>query len=653
MSGPHPQLNAAWARACTPADKREIWEWLHDEGEFPSGTYAVPGRLDISTCPMLKEPFRALRSPIVRNVVVMAGVQCLKTLLGEGWLLWSIVNDPGPTQWLQPDDEEAREHAQERFLPLVEKFPAVHRFFTGSRFDKQNNFLKFAHMFLRMEGANNRGNLQRKSIKNQMRSEVWQAGKWPPGRLKEADSRGLQFVHNSKSYTESQPGWHLDYGVDDMHAAFHAGDRNELNFRCESCARLQPFTWDHRRQDGTRAALRWDDNERTRRENGEWRWAELLQTVRYECIHCGHRHHDDPLTRRRMTASLEFVPQNPQADPATRTFTWNQLAMPTLSWFETKIGGVKNFLIAHAQARRGHDAALRDFWMKVCAEPYHPAKHGAAGDLETIELSLDARPSTLDPIEANGILFKHRLGACDVQQDHFWFLAEIWSDQGDSLTLHAEKLFDWETVILRQQQFGILDQDFTVDVSHRSLEVKTQCTERGHWGSHGGLRAWLCWKALRGSDQPHFIWVPKTGPRKGQRIQLPYTWPPEVGDPCAGLPANHPKRAHFKGRTCPVITWSNPTIKDLVIARRDGKAKDVQSLVARGEWNEDFRMHMHSQRKIPKPRTKGSDVWVWVKFRDDHLLDCKCMVTVRAFQKGLLSPEGVEGREPKDEGPGG
>ena len=40
-----------------------------------------------------------------------------------------------------------------------------------------------------------------------MRSEVWQADHWPLGRLKEADSRLTQFVHNSKTYTEGQPGW--------------------------------------------------------------------------------------------------------------------------------------------------------------------------------------------------------------------------------------------------------------------------------------------------------------------------------------------------------------------------------------------------------------------------------------------------------------
>jgi hypothetical protein len=631
-------LNSLWREAMTPADTRDIWQWAEQEGELPA-VYAVSGKLDIETCPMIKEPLRALRSPIVRNVVVMSGVQCLKTLLGELWLLWMICNDPGPSQWLQPDDEEAKEHASERFLPLIEKFPAVHKFYTANRHDKKTAFIRFAHMFLRLEGANNPGNVQRKSIKNQMRSEIWQADKWKIGRLKEADSRLTQFVHNSKTYTESQPGWDSAYNVDDMHAEFLKGDQNALNFRCQSCNRLQPFLWDFKRKDGTRAAMRWDDSERTRRESGEWRWGELKQTIRYECIHCGHRHVDDPLTRRRMTASLEFVAANPDCDPATRSFTWNQLAMPSLSWFETRVGGVKNFLIAYQQAQTGADKPLMDFWMKVVAEPYNPAKHSAIGDAETIEIIQDE--DAAKPIIANGIEFKYRLMGVDVQADHFWVLIEAWSKRGDSLSLHFEKVFTWDEVTHLQKRFGVADQNVGVDVSHRTHEVKVECTRHGHMQQMG----WVCWKALRGSDQVWFIWTPKQGKDKGKKIQLPYQWPPDVGDPCAGLPNHHPRRKEFGNRKCQVITWSNPTIKDMVIARRDGKSKGVQNLVARGDWNDEFNRQMHSQRKVPVAGKYGSDKWKWEKFRDDHGLDCKCMITVRAFQVGLLGPnqEEIEG----------
>ncbi len=630
-------LDETWEKSLTPADTREIWEWAEQEGELPS-VYAKSGKLDIDTCPMICEPLRALRNPIVRSVTVMAGVQCLKTLLGELWLLWSIVNDPGPTQWLQPDDQEAKEHALERFIPLIEKFPAVHKFYTGNRHDKQTAFIRFVHMFLRMEGAHNPGNTQRKSIKNQMRSEVWQADKWIKGRLKEASSRQERFVHNSKTYTESQPGWDEAYDVDDMHAEFKAGDQCQLQFACESCKKFQPFLWEFRRHDGTRGGIIWEDSDRTRRPNGEWRWQELKQTVRYECIHCGHRHTDDPITRRRMTSTLKFVAQNPDADPAHRSFTWNQLAMPDLSWFQTKIGGVYNFLLAHEQAKRGFDKPLRDFWMKVPAVPYNPAEHSAIGDMETIELALNADPLKAPQIEHKGIKFTRRIMAVDVQEDHFWVLVEIYSERGDSLTLHFEKVFTWDDIAERQKNWQVLEEDVMVDVSHRRHEVKVECARHGRWEIIKGKKRWICWKALEGSDQETFIWVKRLANLKTQRIQLPYSHPPQIGDPCAGMAGDDPRRREFSGKTCMVIAWSNPTIKDVAINRRDGKTKGIVNLVMRGAWNKEFSRQMHSQRKAHIERKTGGGKWGWVKFRDDHGLDCKCMAIVRAFQCGFIIP---------------
>src|SRR5436190_5808794 len=120
-------LSKVWEDYFTPPDTREIWEWLLEEGELPS---AYASQLDVDEAPMIKEPWRALKKPMVRNVIDMCAVQCLKTLIGEGWLLWLVENDPGPTQWLQPDDQEALEHCDERFMPLIEKYPIVHRYFT-------------------------------------------------------------------------------------------------------------------------------------------------------------------------------------------------------------------------------------------------------------------------------------------------------------------------------------------------------------------------------------------------------------------------------------------------------------------------------------------------------------------------------------------
>jgi len=624
-------LNGIWRDACSPPDTREIWEFAAEEVQLPSA-YARTGTFDSSDVPFVEEPMRALRDPMVREVVAMSGVQCLKTLIGELWILWLIKNNPGPTQWLHPTNEEAGEHAKERFLSLIEACPAVHKFFTGRIQDNCTTFIKFLHMYLRMEGAAEKGNLQRKSIQNQMCSEIWQSEKWTPGKLGEAATRLTQFVHNSKRYIESQPGWDHEYKIDDMHPAYLEGTQEVWNFRCLKCGFYQPFLWSFRRPDGSRAGMRWEDSEKTRLPSGEWRWSELVPTIRYECIKCGHGHTDDPITRRRMSCreNTKYVVTNEQAPTSKRTFNWNQLAVPGLSWFETKTGGVKKFLEAREEANKGNLDPQRDFFMKVIAQAYDPSKFGATQTLPTIEIN--SRPEA-KVWKYEGIVFDRAYMSVDVQMDHMWVLVQAWSLQGDSVTLWFGKLLTWQDIELKQAEYEILDEHVCVDSRHRTREVYLECVRHGRWVSPSPeQKIWYCWKAFQGSDRPDFTWIPRKGPQKGKQIKLPYSWPPNWGDPCIGKTLDDPIVREFRGRTCPIITWSNGWIKDVAKARRDGHVK-VKVLTANGPWNEEFNNHLYSEtiKRFARGTGHGIDKWALIGHRKNHGWDAFCMLIVRAF----------------------
>lgn len=625
--------------AFRPVDHREIWEWFEQEGTLPS-CYAATGKFGSDLAPMCKPVFRALKSKTVRDVTVMAGVQCIKTLIGEGFLLWSIPNNPGPMQWLQPTDEEAKEHVRERFMALIENFPTIMALLSDSRHDKTAAFLQFVNSTLRMEGCG-QGNLQRKSIKTQMRSEVWQSDKWIPGRLKEASSRMTQFQHNSKSYTESQAGYDAEMMVDDMHAWWKEGSGSVWNFRCLDCRKLQPFHWTYFRQDGTRAGMRWEDSERTRRAGGEWRFNELIQTVRYECIYCGHQHIDNPITRRRMSeeANCEFVASNPDAPATHESFAWNQLAMPNLPWFETRQGGVKNFLIAWEQAKRGYDKPLREFFQKVVNEPYHPAKHSAVERMNTVEVNTAAT----DGIEYQGVKFPAVMLGVDVQADHFWACVEAFSARGDSVVLWAGRLLTWDEVSNLQKEWKVAPYRVCVDQSHRGAEVLMECTMRGGVIDTGRKKVWSSWSAMRGSDAADFA---SQEPGHGRTIRRVYTV--MSGDPCQGLHLSDPRRGALKGKGgCWIFTWSNPTIKDVLIARRDGRARGIQCFVNSGDWTAELGKHMYSQVKRHVPSKYGSSKWKWqtISGRPDHLFDCRCMMLTRAFVDRLMVGQADEKKD--------
>jgi hypothetical protein len=698
-------LDVIWQEAMEPPDQREIWQWLTEEGELPN-CYAIPGRLDISGTPFVKEPWQALRHPFVREVTAMAGIQCLKTFIGEGWLLWGIENDPGPTQWLQPTDVEAKEHCEERFIPLIQEYKRIHRFFTANKNDQKTAVILFQHMWMRMEGCG-AGNLQRKSVKRQMCSEIWQDA-WTPGTLDEAGARLTQFTFNSKRYIESQPGEvqrdeEGEIVGDQILMAYRRGTQKQWCFRCLGCSKLQPFLWTYYRADGSPAGMRWDTTERTRKKLrgnvwGEWIWGELVQTIRYECIFCGHRHYDEPLTRRRISTNGDYainhsgiwVPQ-PIGSFENESFNWNQLAVPTLNWFETKVGGVKKFLFARDQAKKGFDGLIRIFMQKVVAEAYDAEKWSHFSRLPVVDIKLDPRlpkPS----IVHEGITFDIPKMGVDVQKNHFYALVQYWNANEDILNVWAGKLLTWQEVRDKQLEFKVPDEDVMVDESHRGIETVQNCTRHGHWvtvtvcgkcdkslqtvtGAHSAGApqkwkhaepadhevdpqktepVWLCWKAMRGADRDWFAWVPTKGRDKGKRIQLVYAWPVDRGNPCSGIRSDDPVRKELAGKDCPLITWARPTILDVAIARRDGKVEGVKLLTVKGDWNQELDRQWFSQKKVLDRNSFGQTRWRWKNFTDDHLFDCFLMCLVRKFMKqglGAMLPPAAPEEEKKGSPP--
>lgn len=603
-------MESAW----TPAEARPLWEWAHDEVELPP-CYAVSGRFSAERVPFIQGPSDALLAPSVRVVVCQSSVQSLKTLLGELWLLHSIVNNPGPTQWLQNTDEEAKEHAEERFQQLIDGCPAAKRMLSANRFDRKTSSIVFKHMFLRMEGAENVKNLQRKSIRNQMCSEVWQ---WPSGRLSEAEARLTQFTFNSKRYIESQPG----IAGDDMDLAFRAGDQNVWHIACEACGHLQPMRWTVLRQDGTRAGLKWDHD--AKRADGTWNLAALEPSIRYECVKCGHGHVDDVRTRRLLNRSGRFVPMNPDAPRHIRSFAWNQLTVENLTWFRQ----VVRWVDALNQAGVGNDGPLREFMQKVLAEPYDPARANTNEKQPTVAIDL----SSGDP-QWPGERF--RFLTVDVQDDHFWALVTGWTAGGDSIVWWFGKLATWGEVSQVQSQWKIPARCVFVDAGFRTREVYTECVQRGEQTPDG----WVTWRALKGDERPEFFSVIARGPQRGKKIVRPYSWPPSRGDPMLGSDAPKELRSRF----CPSISWSNPTIKDIAAARRDGRAKGCKVMVHE-DVDQSFTSHMFAERPVRVFDKAGRERrrWERVGKRPNHGWDCMCMAIVAACMARVIGGSGEE-----------
>lgn len=599
----HPFLCRKWEEALPSPDTRPIYDWAANI-ELP-GAYAEPGGFDVSKVPFCRAVFQALFDPTVREVTSMSGVQCIKTLIGEIFLLWQIVNNPGPMQWLQPTDDDAQKHCEERFNSLMAACPAVAALFTGNRHEKKIASVIFKTGFLRMEGAASLGNLQRKSIRTQMCSEVWL---WQKDRLSEAAGRLTQFPYNSKRYIESQAG----IADDDLHLSFKAGDQNVWSFRCIACGHVQPWEWTVFRPDQSRAGMRWEDSPKTRRENGEWRLSELAPTIRYECVKCGHGHQDDARTRHVLNSNGLYVPGNPEAAANKRSFSWNQLTIEKLTWFSQ----VEKFLIANEQAKKGDDSKLREFFQKSIAQPYDPARFFKFNTPAVVEITSDWPAEVMRPMTV------------DVQEDCFWAVIRAWALDGESHLLWAGRLTTWQDVADKQAEWKVPDGQVFVDCSDQTRLVYQQCVAHGHLEIQGNHEVWVSWKGLNGDPRKSFPYVYRD---RGSmvKIDLPFSWPESFGDPLSG------KSGQGLGRMCPFVHWSNPTIKDITARLRDGKGAPYK--VYEGvppEWT----AHMYSERKIRVWDRFGGESLRWERIgkRENHLWDCENMSTSVACMRGCI-----------------
>ena len=93
------------------------------------------------------------------------------------------------------------------------------------------------------------------------------------------------------------------------------------------------------------------------------------------------------------------------------------------------------------------------------------------------------------------------------------------------------------------------------------------------------------------------------------------------------------------GYMCPVIHWSNPTIKDIAKRRRDGIAK-TKHLIA-DTVPDLYKKHMFSEHLVKEFDRNGREKRIWKRIgkRPNHLWDCYCMQITLACIKKIIGKD--------------
>lgn len=575
-------LENLWREGFTPPDRQPVWKWAEEHIE--SIPYSpIPGRFKITNSPMLAEVMQEMVNPHTRLISIIASVQSSKSTAIEVALCYIIANLPGPTLWLDQNDDDAKDQAEGRLRKLFDCCEPVKRLYPGDRYKLRNTTIQFANgMTLWVAGAYNKSNLQRRSIRWLIGDETW---RWPQGHMAEAEARTTAFGWLGKTIFCSQGG----FEGDDTHTKFATTDQREWEFICPHCGHQQPYTW---------ACVEWDKD--CKDSEGHVDFRKLRASTYMRCANCQARFADRDDVRRDLNATAKFVPQNPTAAAEYVGFHWNALA--TMSWGML----AELYIRAKISAKKGDYSQLRQFWQKRLGLPWDEFQEDYHIETTISDYHMGDRWEN----EGNISGIPLRFLTVDVQRDSFYLVVRSWATDGSSRLMYCAHVLTWEDIRNAQEQYGVHDNLVFVDCGYSTYEVYSHCSEHG-------------WTALMGDKRNTFTHRPKGSDKPVERFYSP-------------------KRQISLGygengmRVCNMHFWSNLNIKDALHRLRCNTEAPT--------WEVPCNVPQEYLDMLDSEcRTKDKGRWIWKQIgeRANHYLDCEAMSVCAAVMLKLVGSEGV------------
>ena len=556
----------------------------------------IPGGFRASNSPMIAPVMEAITNARIKLVCVVACVQSGKSLAPELSLAYIIANAPGPTLWLDVTDDSAKGKSENRLRPLFENCAPVKALFNDDKNKMRNATMIFKNgMTLWIVGANNRRNLQSRSIRYVFGDETWL---WERGRMAEAEARTTAFKRG-KCVFFSQAG----ISGDDTDAKFLSTTQGEWTFSCPQCGKRQAFEWEN---------LHWDGNAKNE-QTREWNLERVRSTAVLTCPHCGNVFENTDAERRRLNASGKFVSQNPSASREHLGFHWNALA--TMDWGALAV----QFLEAKAIARRGDISKLQTFFQQRLAiawkedvaaqdlvsglvnEGFFKLGEAWSGegffDIQTGRIVPAGTPGATD-----GVFPRLRFMTVDVQADYFYWIVRMWSADGSSRLLACGMVQSFDEIKETASKWNVFPVFTFIDCGYKTPQVLSFCAGNN-------------FTALRGDQRTEWNF---TGRYKR------YYSPRETVDCGNGRIA----RRHY---------FSTLRIKDILFELRAGHTH--------AKWEIPGNAPAHYLKMLSSERRNNEkQVWEQIGKTPNHFFDCEVMNVCAALMLGLVGArEGESG----------
>jgi phage terminase large subunit GpA-like protein len=595
-----------------PDEDGDIVDWL--ERNVKSVPYSPdPGPFRVESTPYLAPILRALQDPEVETIVVMGNVQSGKSMILELWSAYIPVRSPGATLLLQDIDDNAKDWYDTRLKPLWESVPVTQ----GAIKELVGDTAHFRRNIAWILGANNKTNLQRRSIRYLGGDECWM---WKKGHLSEALKRRTVFNWQGKSVFVSQGG----VEDDEFTTLYNSTDRREWMFTCPTCNERQPFEW---------SQLKYPDGAK---KDGQWDFDALRSGTTYCCRKCQHKFEDRTSIRKAMNATGEYVTMNPGAPKGRVGFHFNALTMLFgLSWGDLAVECVE---AAQMSEVSGNDTKRREFKQKRLALPWSDDPDDSSGEVlpsgyrmeqEWSEegASVDGRlcePPFSEEQMKRPSFARLRFMAVDCQRKGYFILIRSWSPNGHSRLLKWAFVDRWDDVRAEQIRMEVPDIFTFVDSGEGASmdDIYRMCATYG-------------WNATKGSGTTEFPW----------RIQTP------IGTKIAYRPYAPAKVIQVGKQSCRMYMFSNLLLKDALT-----RVRHLGQHTYPEDAGDEYRKQMQSEHRT---RTEtGRPIWVQIGERANHLWDCEVIGMLPALMAKLVgrgknrqaekSPIDKEEEKPKD-----
>lgn len=576
----HKAVTEHCLEATAPKDRRPTWQWAHDNVTlFPPLTRT--GLFDASESRHFIGPLDALDADGIPEVNVRAPVRSAKSLIGDVWLCSTVKRDPGPFRLVMQDDQVAKEHAEARTMPTLRALPGITFLLPDDRHKERGQEIIFPsghHLYIHGPAL---GKLQSKGFRYMWVSEAW----LPAISSKFGEIKGrlgdFQKMKIAKLFVEGQGG---DDG-DPWHLQFESGQVHEWEIQCAKCQQYMLPKFGGKRMDGSQWGIVWDTHKTDR---GLWDVRRCVESVRFECEHCGHPHLDTQRTKGEWNRTGRYTGWDIGAT-GKHSFHW-----PFIIDYPWALA-LEQWLEARNAWHSARDITPTVVWFQKRMAVNRSPKSAMDGE-QTFRREQYEVPSP-DGESA-------RFMTVDRQADDvFWIMVRSWTvtdGMAETRRIYWGKAYSFAEIELKRVELSVPKNRVLIDSGYRA---------RGDSGVYAACckYGWLATKGVGGISS--FVHLAKRGTmtRKVQKCYAPLTH----GDSETPL------------GICKLIRFSDQAMCDRVAGLIDA-GKWIEPQAPESDPTEaDYRAQMSSTQQIPRKNKWGATEMVWETVdKNNHAWDC-------------------------------